>query len=754
MQAYNQRYRENIKLLTTPIKTILELLAKSELKIIFLADKNHRLVGSVTDGDIRRWLLASPEKNLSTPVKQAMNPNPARATEHTTSSIRKRLLLTHKAVPVVNNTGQIVDVQTHLGDCIQIDTTIIGPGNPCFVIAEIGVNHNGSINVAKQLIDASVVAGAQAVKFQMRDLEYLYGSNFRQRLHQFDLATQYTIASLIKTELPEEAYEELFEYSRKNDIIPMCTPWDKKSLGALERLNPPAYKVASADLTNHELLLQLIKTNKPIIVSTGMSTESEILETSELLRDHNAAHGFLHSNSTYPTPDSDINLSYLERLQRITGAVIGYSGHERGINISIAATALGASIIERHITLNKNDIGPDHKASLEPKEFNDMVAGIRQIEKAIGTVGARKISQGEMLNRENLSKSIFAAATLESGHKVTESDCVIRAPGSGIQPNKLSAIIGRELKQRVNCGQPIYWSHFESKNKKMKYNFPLKYGIPVRFHDIEELLNSGEVDLVEFHLSQDDLFLRPENFLSSYPDTDLVVHAPELFAGDHIIDLASADAVYRAESIQHLQNVVDLTIDLKRYFSDSDTPRIIINAGGWSRDSFITDEAEKRKAYERIGQAIKVLERNEVILLIQTMPPFPWHLGGQSHHNLFVIPEEIKRFCLTWNSLICLDASHSQLACEFYGLEFNDFVDTVKEYVDHAHLSDANGYAEEGLEIGEGIIDFHQVLNQLTHSPRKPSFIPEIWQGHKDRGKKFWESLKHLESMFVTAKHR
>ena len=747
LRVQNPVVSKNVVLQTTPLRIILQTLANLNTKIVFLVDEDARLVGSISDGDIRRWLLGQKDSDLSAPAKSAMNPKPQLIREGTPFALRDHLLQKYKMVPLVNQAGLVVDLLENGAERIQIGSVTIGPGDPCFIIAEIGVNHNGSIQIAKQLIDAAMEAGAQAVKFQKRNLNQLYGPNFRECMHKMDLSTQHVLSNLIKCELPNESYAELFEYSRNTGIVPLCTPWDLTSVMDLEQLGVLAYKVASADLTNHELLLKIVNTKKPIIISTGMSTESEILETSEFLKANNATHCFLHSNSTYPTPESDVNLSYLERLKNITGVVTGYSGHERGINISIAAVALGASIIERHITLDKNGIGPDHKASLEPTEFAEMVTGIRQVEMALGTVEARKISQGELLNRENLSKSIFASKPLKVGHRLQKSDCTIRSPGSGIPPNKLTTVIGKILKRPVNRDEPIYWSDFDPAEEKRKYVFPLKYGIPVRFHDAEQLLERCEVDLVEFHLSYDDLLLNPRNFLGSYTNLDLIVHAPELFSGDHIIDLASKDEEYRKRSITLLRSVIDMTIDLHKHFPNSKTPRIIINAGGWNRNSFIVDIEEKQLAYELIGLAMKQLESDEVILLIQTMPPFPWHLGGQSYHSLFVNPEEIKEFCSIWNSLICFDSSHSRLACEYYGLEFNKFVNSIKDYIDHAHLSDAKGFAEEGLEIGLGDINFQQLLDQLINCPRKPSFIPEIWQGHKEQGKKFWESLERLESM-------
>ncbi len=245
-------------------------------------------------------------------------------------------------------------------------------------------------------------------------------------------------------------------------------------------------------------------------------------------------------------------------------------------------------------------------------------------------------------------------------------------------------------------------------------------------------------------MSYKDLDEPPEKYLNENSNLQLIVHSPELFAGDHIMDLCSPDKDYRNRSISELQRVIDLTRRLKKFFPKTERPLIIINAGGFSMDRFL-DPEDRPFIHEMIAKSLASLDQDEVELIPQTMPPFPWHFGGQRYHNAFVLPEDIEIFCKTYAYRICLDISHSQLACNYYGLSFNDFLNKVGRYAAHLHIVDAEGVDGEGLQIGDGTIDFGMVGESLDHASPHASFIPEVWQGHKNNGEGFWIALDRLE---------
>ena len=279
-----------------------------------------------------------------------------------------------------------------------------------------------------------------------------------------------------------------FDYCKERDILPLCTPWDLESLTLLEKYGMPAYKVASADLTNHDLLRALAKTGKPLICSTGMSTESEITETVSFLQRLGAMYALLHCNSTYPAPFKDVNLAYIDRLKELGDCPVGYSGHERDINVAIAAVAKGAKIIEKHFTLDKSMEGNDHKVSLLPEEFKAMLQGIRQVEEALGTAGERRLSQGELMNRETLAKSLVVNCDLQVGQEITADMIDVKSPGQGLQPNRKSDLIGLTVKRNMKAGDFFYLSDLVQEQVQARnYKFKRPWGIPVRYHDFKTI---------------------------------------------------------------------------------------------------------------------------------------------------------------------------------------------------------------------------------------------------------------------------
>ena len=566
------------------------------------------------------------------------------------------------AIPLVDNSNRLSAIIFNRDDGFVIGDKNISETSSCFIIAEIGNNHNGDINLAKRLVDLAIESGADCAKFQMRNTEALY-KNSNLSDSSADLGSQYTMDLLSKFQLTNDELIEVFDYCKSKGIPPLCTPWDMKSLSILEDYGMEFYKVASADFTNHELLLALTETKKPLICSTGMCTELEIKKTTEFLKSKGAIFALLHCNSTYPSPFKDINLKYIEKLSELTNSVVGYSGHERGITVPIAAVALGAKIIEKHFTIDKTLEGNDHKVSLLPDEFKKMVKDIRIIEESLGTDGERELSQGELLNRETLSKSIIAKENIPLGTKITRDILDIKSPGQGLQPIYIEDLIGKESKRALKKGDFFYESDISNKTYLPRaFSFDRPFGIPVRYHDYKSLIANTNVDFVEFHLSYQDLDLNLSDFIDGKQEINFAVHSPELFSQDHILDLSSTDKKYLERSIKELNRVCEVTRKLKEFFPKTKSPLIVINAGGFSDNEFLNKDISSKK-YEIISNSLTQIDQSGVEIIIQTMPPFPWHFGGQRFHNTFVDPKEIKEFCQKYNYRICYDISHSMMAC-------------------------------------------------------------------------------------------
>ena len=729
------------------ILSALSKITANQSRLIFVVSESGILQGVLTDGDFRRWIATCGEIDLNRPVTAAMNPSCRSASEGSSTAELAALLNSRIiALPLLDSHGRIVAVARLGTGALQLGQHPIGDEHPCFVIAEIGNNHNGDINIALQLIDAAHAAGADCAKFQMRDMGRLYSNSGKSSDMASDLGTQYTLDLLERFQLSDDELFRCFDYSASKGLVPLCTPWDDTSLQKLNQWGMEGFKVASADFTNHALLTQLAATGKPLVCSTGMASELEIRSGIRHLQKKGANYVLLHCNSTYPTPFKDVNLRYLERLRELADAPVGYSGHERGIEIPIAAAALGAVVIEKHITLDRGMEGNDHKVSLLPDEFKQMLLGIRRVEESMGQGGERSISQGEMMNREVLAKSLVASCDIDAGTTVTEAMVKIQSPGQGLQPNRLHELVGKKLPISKKKGDIFFPSDLKLQSAKPRpFRFAQPFGLPVRYHDISTFSEVSNLDLVEIHLSYKDLEVDLDVVIPEKQPLGLVIHAPELFAGDHTLDLSTGDDKYRNHSIKELQRVVDISRNLRKRFNCDEPVLLVTNVGGFSEHHHL-DPEEKKPLYDRLIQSLqKIATNNEVEIIPQTMPPFPWHFGGQRYHNLFVDANFIKSFHEDTGMRVCLDVSHSKLACNHLDASFSEFLKKILPFTAHLHLADAQGVDGEGLQIKDGEIDWTELFNLINAHCPNASFIPEIWQGHKNRGEGAWIALERLE---------
>jgi N,N'-diacetyllegionaminate synthase len=313
-----------------------------------------------------------------------------------------------------------------------------------FIIAEAGVNHNGDIQLARKLIDAAKSAGADAVKFQTFKAESVV-SKLAQKA-EYQKRTTGTAESQLemvkRLELSFSDFMELKKYCEEKEILFLSTPFDFDSIDFLESLEMSIYKVPSGEITNLPYLMKIASKGKPVIMSTGMSDLDEVGLALEVLRDNGAGTiTLLHCNTQYPTPFEDANIKAMLTLKKRFGVAAGYSDHTLGIEASIAAVALGAAVIEKHFTLDKNMEGPDHKASLDPHELKAMVTSIRNIELALGD-GIKQTSKSETPNKEVARKSIVARLNIDKGEILTENNLTVKRPGNGISPMKWFEVLG------------------------------------------------------------------------------------------------------------------------------------------------------------------------------------------------------------------------------------------------------------------------------------------------------------------------
>lgn len=319
--------------------------------------------------------------------------------------------------------------------------------NHTLVIAEAGVNHNGSIELAKQLVDKAVEAGADYVKFQTFNAAKLVTKTARQADYQQKNMggggdSQYQM--LKKLELSPEEHGILTDYCREKGIKFFSTAFDLDSIDFLDSLHLNLWKIPSGEITNYPYIKKIAQKQGDVILSTGMSTADDIQHAVDVLLRWGKSKEqitILHCNTEYPTPFEDVNLRAMQTIKERFGTQVGYSDHTRGIEVPVAAVALGAKVIEKHFTLDRNLPGPDHKASLEPEELKAMVSAIRNIEKALGST-EKKVSDSERKNIAIARKSIVAATDIKKGELLTEENITVKRPGTGISPMRWEEVLG------------------------------------------------------------------------------------------------------------------------------------------------------------------------------------------------------------------------------------------------------------------------------------------------------------------------
>jgi N-acetylneuraminate synthase/N,N'-diacetyllegionaminate synthase len=345
---------------------------------------------------------------------------------------------------------------------INVGPRVIGECKPCFIIAEAGVNHNGDLKIAKKLIDIAADAGADAIKFQTFKAKnlVLQGANKAEYQINSTCSKESQYQMLKKLELTESNFKELKAYAGKNNIMFLSTPFDNESVDFLDMIGVPIFKIASGEITNLPLLSHIAKKNKPIILSTGMATLGEIEEALKTLIDNELRDIIiLHCITSYPAKAEEANLNVIKTLKSCFKLPVGLSDHTLGINISLAARVLGASVIEKHFTVNKKLPGPDHGASLDPDELKALVIGIRDIESALGD-GIKKPTKEEENIKKFVRKKLVAGIDISKNMIIVEEMLTITRVGTneGISPKFFNYIVGKKACQEIKTNSIINWN--------------------------------------------------------------------------------------------------------------------------------------------------------------------------------------------------------------------------------------------------------------------------------------------------------
>ncbi|MDI6781536.1 MAG: N-acetylneuraminate synthase family protein [bacterium] len=329
---------------------------------------------------------------------------------------------------------------------IAIRDKVIGQDNPVFIIAEAGVNHNGSIETAKQMIEVAKKTGCDAVKFQSFTAKNLLSNAVPQDVFQM-------LASL---ELSRDDHQMLSEYAEKIGIFFLSTPFDEESADILEEMNVPAFKIPSGELTNHPLLKHIAKKKKPVLLSCGMANMEEIAEAVEIILKENPQLILLQCTTSYPCLPEDANLMVIQGLYHAFGLLVGYSDHTLSTTAAVIAVALGAKVIEKHFTLSTSLPGPDHKASVEPAQLKDFVQKIREAEQCLGKA-QKFLTPSEITAHQQVRKGITAKMDIAQGKMITSEIICMKRPAIGILPAHIDLVIGKKARVNITEDEPIGW---------------------------------------------------------------------------------------------------------------------------------------------------------------------------------------------------------------------------------------------------------------------------------------------------------
>ncbi|MGF7119013.1 N-acetylneuraminate synthase [Methanobacterium oryzae] len=331
----------------------------------------------------------------------------------------------------------------------------------CFIIAEAGVNHNGSVEIAKKLVDAAKEVGADAVKFQTFKAEKLVTKDADKAEYQIKNSGEESQYDMIKNlELSDDEFREIVKYTTQKGLIFLSSPFEEESAYLLDKIGIPAFKIASGEITNFPLLKYIAKKQKQIILSTGMSTLGEVEEAINIIKKYNDNIILMHCLTSYPAKKENTNLNVIKTLEYAFKLPVGFSDHTEGIEMPIAAVAMGSCCIEKHFTIDKNLPGPDHKASLEPHEFAEMIKCIRNVEKGLGN-GIKKPTNEEIEIKKLVRKSIVAKEDILKGTILDENMLDIKRPGTGIEPKYLNDVIGKELTEDIKKDALIKWNQLK-----------------------------------------------------------------------------------------------------------------------------------------------------------------------------------------------------------------------------------------------------------------------------------------------------
>jgi N-acetylneuraminate synthase len=604
------------------------------------------------------------------------------------------------------------------------------------VIAEIGINHGGSRDVAKKLISESAAAGVDGIKFQYRNLDNAYSNSSRE------IGDELLLKEIKKNYLSPDVILELLEYSHENGLQVGISFFDTLDINDFENTIDrfDFFKLPSAELTNSDLIEKLMSYKKHLLISTGCHDENELEAAFSPLP--NDGWTPLHCISNYPLTLQNAKLGYLSHMREKWQRNIGYSSHDSDWEICLLAMQAGATVIERHITLDKEGEGLDHSSSSTPEEFRKICLFAKNMDVIFAGCGRRVPNQGELLNRQNLGRSFFLNEELKAGDLLTENILDYRSPNTGINRKEIKQFLGQRVVAGVKAGEVISKSHFKVNDvlpdEVIDFSRKNKVALPVRLHDLDKLQNQFPIENFEFHLSFEEI-LSDIDFSSIRRANRFSVHLPDYISSTKLMDPFSADSEQKEASDIILERTIDFASQLQEV-----TGKKVPVVGSFS---LVHDNLDR--FYEDHASLIRKTEKREVTLMPQWLPPIAWYFGGSIRLDVFNQERDVEKI-KHHNLAICMDICHLLLGKNLYNFSPRKLVDSLSSNIQHIHIADAIGIDGEGLAIGDGEPENMEIMKYATEFDCMK--VIEVWQGHLDNGAGFRKALQAIYNLGMNIK--
>tara|TARA_Y100000589_G_scaffold130187_1_gene123870 strand:+ start:447 stop:2273 length:1827 start_codon:yes stop_codon:yes gene_type:complete len=596
------------------------------------------------------------------------------------------------------------------------------------LIAEIGINHDGEIKKAIELIKYSHKSGANAIKFQYRNLKRCYSDSLRE-----EIGDQMIKSEIIRNFLNPDQIIQLLKFAKKLDLKVGISFFNHEDINDFNNiLDFDFFKVPSVELLNFKLIYKLLSFNKEVLISTGCSTENEIIKCIEKIENYDNWK-MLHCISNYPLNLHNSKLGYIKRLKKLTQRIVGYSSHDENWENCLIAATLGAEIIERHITINKSLFGLDHTTSSNPTEFALLSKYLKSFPMILKGDSPRILNQGELLNKQNLGRSIYAKRDILKGSIIKEENIEELNPQTGITFLEFTKYKNKIVQRDILKGEVIEKSHFDSfcklpKVLKMQAN-KNKFSLPVRLHDFDKINNQFELENYEFHFSFKEILEEELNARNFPSNKQYSIHLPDYIDSSTIIDPFSQNEFIKHKSEEIINKAIVFANNLQEKTSKA-VPII---------GSFSMCNSEKEIFYSDYKKLIEKYEKMSCQLLPQWLPPIAWYFGGSVALDVFNSKEDLK-WLKIFSINICLDICHFGM-CIAGNFVSKDNFEELFELTNHIHLADSIGIDGEGIQIGKGDpINKYFLKRSLASAHTK---VLEVWQGHLNSYRGFHEAIKY-----------